>query len=292
MTAASAARRIVHRTRGTTHGPITRLMSPGDLGEVLKPFVFLDRFAIPDASLGAGIDLHPHSGIATVTVITDGDVHFDDGEGHSGTIGYGGVEWMRAGRGVWHGRELGPGSSPIFEGFQLWLALDADLELSVPDGQYLEADRTPAIGPARLIVGRYQGAESPVRAPAGINYLLVTLKPGETWRYDTPADHAAGWLALSRGTVTLGGEEVRAGDMAVLDRRADPIELRSTGSEDAVLVLGTAVPHPHALHLGYHSVHTSAAMLAEGERHIAALRTKLLEREARRQPGGVTPVLR
>ena len=37
-------RQIVHRTRGQRHGPITRLMSPSDLGESLKPFVFLDLF--------------------------------------------------------------------------------------------------------------------------------------------------------------------------------------------------------------------------------------------------------
>ena len=38
------ARRIVHRTRGLRHGAITRLMSPSDLGEILKPSVFLDLF--------------------------------------------------------------------------------------------------------------------------------------------------------------------------------------------------------------------------------------------------------
>jgi hypothetical protein len=37
-------RRIAHRTRGQGHGPIVRLMSPSDLGEELKPFVFLDLF--------------------------------------------------------------------------------------------------------------------------------------------------------------------------------------------------------------------------------------------------------
>lgn len=36
-------RAVVHRTRGDRHGPITRLMSPGDVGEHLKPFVFLDE---------------------------------------------------------------------------------------------------------------------------------------------------------------------------------------------------------------------------------------------------------
>ena len=60
-------REIVYRTRGQTHGPITRLMSPGDLGELIKPFVFLDLFvmdgqiALPPIEMG----WHPHSGIAT-----------------------------------------------------------------------------------------------------------------------------------------------------------------------------------------------------------------------------------
>jgi hypothetical protein len=37
---------------------------PGDLGHVLKPFVFLDPFDMEKASF-PGIGLHPDSGIAT-----------------------------------------------------------------------------------------------------------------------------------------------------------------------------------------------------------------------------------
>jgi hypothetical protein len=43
----SRERGIVELTAGHTHGPITRLMSPGDLGELVKPFVFLDYFEAP-----------------------------------------------------------------------------------------------------------------------------------------------------------------------------------------------------------------------------------------------------
>ncbi len=66
-------RRISHRTCGHGHGPITRLMSPSDLGQRLKPFVFLDSFSIDREAMSALADmpLHPHSGIATVTVFTE-----------------------------------------------------------------------------------------------------------------------------------------------------------------------------------------------------------------------------
>jgi hypothetical protein len=39
-----AGRAIVTRTAGRQHGPVKRLVSPSDLGDVLKPFVFLDYF--------------------------------------------------------------------------------------------------------------------------------------------------------------------------------------------------------------------------------------------------------
>ena len=56
------ARAIVQRTRGQLHGPTTRLMSPSDFGEILKPFVFLDLFDHEGAPFDG--PLHPHSGAA------------------------------------------------------------------------------------------------------------------------------------------------------------------------------------------------------------------------------------
>ena len=68
---AASVRRIVHRTAGRKRGPITRLMSPSDLGEMLKPFVFLDHAEVPYTGPElAGI--HPHSGIATLTTVLQG----------------------------------------------------------------------------------------------------------------------------------------------------------------------------------------------------------------------------
>ena len=61
-------RRIVHRTHGRRQGPITRLMSPSDLGQTLKPFVFLDLFDTEGGSF-SGVGWHPHSGIATLTYL-------------------------------------------------------------------------------------------------------------------------------------------------------------------------------------------------------------------------------
>jgi redox-sensitive bicupin YhaK (pirin superfamily) len=117
-------RKIVRRTRGNHHGPVTRLMSPGDLGQVLKPFVFLDLFEMDNASF-SGTGLHPHSGIATVTYLFEGSVRYEDTSGATGVLLAGGVEWFKAGHGAWHGG--GPGDTGRARGFQLWLALPPGL---------------------------------------------------------------------------------------------------------------------------------------------------------------------
>lgn len=93
---AAPPRTIVHRTRGNRHGPITRLMSPGDLGQLCKPFVFLDLFAFTDNVMPKGFGMHPHSGIATLTYMIDGQVTYEDTTGQSGVLPSGGMEIGRA----------------------------------------------------------------------------------------------------------------------------------------------------------------------------------------------------
>jgi len=284
-------RRIVQRTRGHAAGPIARLVSPSDLGEQLKPFVFLDLFEADLRALSGNMPVHPHSGIATVTVFTDGDATFDDPRAGHGTIEYGGAEWARAGRGMWHGKELSGGSSATVQGFQLWLALPPDQELEESESQYVRADQTPSAGPARIIVGEYHGATSPVQAPAGINYLVVTLKGGERWTYQPPSGHVIAWAAVGRGAL-IAGERVSAGELAIFDRSETAIAFEAADGVGATFVLGSAVPHPYPLHLGSYSVHTSAETLAAGERHIRELKRQLDAIGDRRTGSGSTPVFR
>jgi redox-sensitive bicupin YhaK (pirin superfamily) len=92
----SKARAVVQRTRGRTHGPVTRLMSPSDFGQILKPFVFLDLFDHEGMPFNG--PLHPHSGIATLTYVAEGVVSYIDPDNVRGTLPAGGIEWMQAGR--------------------------------------------------------------------------------------------------------------------------------------------------------------------------------------------------
>jgi redox-sensitive bicupin YhaK (pirin superfamily) len=282
-------RPVLGRTRGQKHGGITRLMSPGNLGEVLKPFVFLDIFEGDMRQMQQSMPLHPHSGIATVTVFTEGDVSYDDPEVGQGLLGYGGVEFMRAGGGVWHGKELSAGTSPRVRGVQLWVTLPPELENGPAEPQYVEAHQTTAIGPARLILGSHAGEQSVVRAPSGMNYLMVRLGANESWRYLPPNGHTVAWLAMSSGAL-MGAIPADAGELVVFKPGEGEIALQA-GQDGASLVLGSAVAHDYPLHLGNYSVHTSALALARGEARIQVIGERL-RAEGRFWQKGPTPVLR
>jgi redox-sensitive bicupin YhaK (pirin superfamily) len=236
---------------------------------VLKPFVFLDYF---DSSVEANMrfSMHPHSGLATTTVLLEGEVEYEDTTGASGIMPAGSVEWMNAGRGVWHdGRARGDG--PV-RGFQLWVALPPEIELGEPRSQYLSVSEVPRIGPARVVLGRYGNAESPVAAPPGINYLFVRLAAGERWEYTPPAGHEVAWVCVQRGALRIADESI-ADELVVFDESEDVLAF--TADEDSEFVLGSAIPHPHDLVLGYYSVHTSSETLRAGEARIREIGVQL-----------------
>ena len=264
------ARAIVRRTRGRMHGPITRLMSPSDFGEILKPFVFLDLFDHKGAPFNG--PLHPHSGIATLTYIAEGAVSYIDPDNVRGTLPAGGVEWMQAGRGMWHGGGLDKAGRT--RGFQLWIALPPELELGPTISIYQAPDDVPEDGPARVLLGGYRSASSVIASPAPINYLAVRLTAGERWRYEPPTGHTVLWAAVASGVLSA-PDELRHGDLAAFEPSSDAVEFEAL--TDTEFVLGSAAPHEHDLVLGYYSVHTSPDALRNGEAHISSIRKRLVQ---------------
>jgi redox-sensitive bicupin YhaK (pirin superfamily) len=244
-------------------------MSPSDLGQILKPFVFLDLFDTQNASF-SGMGLHPHSGITTVTHLFEGSVRYEDTTGARGTLPQGGVEWFKAGGGAWHGG--GAGETGRSRGFQLWIALPPEQELGPVESIYQAPETIQRDGPARVLVGSHGKAMSALDASSSLNYIAVRLRAGETWHYQPQADHAVAWAALGKGRVVV-PEAIDAGELVAFEPSNGAIAF--TAETDAEFVLGSAAPHPHDLVLGYYSVHTSELSLQRGERQIEEIGAQL-----------------
>ena len=273
----AATRRVVRHVQGQREGPVNRLVSPSDIGQLIKPFVFLDYGVAPPSDSLFGI--HPHSGIATLTLAISGGVVYEDTTGKSGEVVAGGLEWMKAAGGVWHdGRPSGPGPLKFY---QLWLALPASDENAPAESQYIEPEEIEQEGPARVLLGRLGNATSPIRAPSGINYLHVKLESGERWRYQPQAGHTVGWVSVYQGELRA-PDIVRAETLAVFDESDAAIDFVANG--DTSFVLGSAIKHPHELVTGHYSVHTSASALERGEAEIRRIGDRL-RASGRLQPG-------
>ncbi len=262
-------RRIAFRASGSQHGPITRLVSPSDVGELIKPFVFLDHGEIEPTG-GPLFGIHPHSGIATLTVVLSGGINYEDTTGKHGQVLAGGLEWMKAGHGVWHDGGAIPGAPMRF--YQLWVTLPASEENSPAESQYIPPEAVQEDGPVRVILGRYGRASSPIHAPEGINYFHVSLKDQVKWRYAPPPGHRVAWLSVDKGRLRS-SETIQAGQLAVFEESAGAIELQADGVTS--FVIGSAIKHPHPLVLGNYSVHTSAEALAQGEAEIQRIGQRL-----------------
>jgi redox-sensitive bicupin YhaK (pirin superfamily) len=269
------ARGVVYRTRGHSHGPIVRLVSPSDAGQLIRPFVFLDYFDI-DPKRSPAIGFHPHSGIATLTLVLEGQISYEETSGTKGVIDPQGVEWMRAAGGVWHtGGAVG---ATRVKGYQLWIALPPDMESIEPEARYLGGEHFHTQGPARVILGSLGEVSSKIPAPSTINYLDVALRKGEKWRYEPPGNHAVAWIALHKGKLATSAV-VDKGELAVFEESNGALEFEAL--EDTGFVLGSAVKHPYDLVLGSYSVHTSKDALDRGEARIAEI-GKRLQSEGRR----------
>jgi redox-sensitive bicupin YhaK (pirin superfamily) len=266
-----SVREIVYRTRGVTGGPITRLMSPSDLGELIKPFVFLDLFDFDgqDAPMSMEHGWHPHSGIATVTVVFDGAIRYAETTGSAGVLPAGSVEWMRAGNGVWH---TGAPERERVKGFQLWVALPPELENAPNASRYVMPEEVPVEGPARVILGAYGRSKSPIAAPP-MTYLAVNLKAGERWSYHPPKGHDVAWVAVQDGALRA-SSRILSGEMVVFEPSEASIDL--VAADNTSFVLGSAAKHPHNLVLGNYSVHTSMEALRRGEQEIRRIGQRLV----------------
>jgi len=248
-------------------------MSPGDIGQLTKPFIFLDYVEAPGGG-GPNFGFHPHSGIVTLTYPLSFDIQHETSSGQVDVVRQGGIEWMAAGGGIWHRAQPVPADPPTqtLQGFQIWFALPPSHELAPASALFLQPEQVPAAGPLRVLLGAFGDAVSPITAPWDLNCLWVELKGGERWHYQPPATHQVAWAFAQRGRLHVAGAQL-VRELAVFEDGNTGLEFEAEG--DCAFLLGSAAPHAHDLVLGPYSVHSSKQALAAGVRHIAELGEQL-----------------
>ncbi len=241
--------------------------------EELSPVVFFDAGVSRQQGEGIKIGTHPHSGIGIITHYEGADLVHDDSGGHANVLPDGGLQWIQAGKGIWHQEQYrrkegveGPWELGIH---QLWLQLPPQLEEADPEYQNLQPQETTVVGNVKVIAGSYGGATSRLKVPHDITYLDVKLSAGETFKLETPDGQRRGLVFPRRGSISVAGQTIPRGHMGILEEGEGELEVAAANTAQFVVIMVEPYHYPVLSQGG--SVHTNSLSMRRGLEHISAI---------------------
>ncbi|MFV0334201.1 MAG: pirin family protein [Tropicimonas sp.] len=238
--------------------PVRSLFSHNSGRNDTTPFLMLDYAGPHDfapADTPRGVDVHPHKGFETVTIVYDGEVEHGDSTGRGGVIREGDVQWMTAGSGIlhreFHSHDFTARGGP-FEMVQLWVNLPAKDKSAAPGYQGITDAQIPAIdlpdgaGRLRVIAGEYEGTKGPARTFTPLDVWDLRLTAGATVRLTPPEGHNVIVVTLSGDATVNGTAHLSGPATALLSREGGAVEIAAAGDARLLLLAGEPIDEPVA----------------------------------------------
>lgn len=227
------------------HGLLVQRVLPFAKRRMVGPFIFLDHAGpvkmAPEDARKADVRPHPHIGLSTVSYLLAGAVTHRDSLGVEQLIRPGEVNWMTAGRGISHSERFEDPNAFAGTGLELlqsWVALPEADEETAPSFDNYPMHVLPEANEGgvwmRALAGEAFGLRSPVRTHSPLFYLHTVLQADA--RIGLPDRHTERAAYIVNGSVELGGEIYRPGQMLVFEPGSDPTLLALETS--TVMLLG------------------------------------------------------
>jgi hypothetical protein len=233
----------------------TYFPSRGVPAERVSPFVLMDYGPPTDFSPLArgkrGVGFHPHRGFETVTLAWEGAVAHRDNAGHAGLIGPGDVQWMTAGRGIFHEEfhaEEQTRTGGRMHMMQLWVNLPRASKMAEPAYQPITSADIPRVplgkgGHVRVIAGEYEGTKGPAHTFTPIAMLDVTLTAGERLPVSLPRSYNA-MAVVASGRVRAAGQTASTGELLIFANDGDRLELVAEEETHVIILAGEPLGEP------------------------------------------------
>ena len=178
---------------------------------------------------GQGFGAHPHNDMEILTWILSGGLAHKDSTGGGGEIRHGELQYMSAGTGVYHSEFNASDVKPVHL-FQIWIAPNAN-GLTPKYEQRAFAPEGRANRLQRIASG--SGADEAIEIRQDAEVFAADLAAGQSIRY-APAEGRGVWLQLGKGTVTVNGVALNAGDGVAI---SDETSIEIQASADAHFLL-------------------------------------------------------
>lgn len=213
------------------------------------PILMLDEFKSDDPNdYIAGFPPHPHRGFCTLTYMLAGNMAHEDSTGNKGEISSGGLQWMKAARGIIHS-EMPKQKDGLMWGFQLWLNLPAAEKMDDPAYEDIPGARVPEVnyegGLVRVLSGSFAAQLGPVQAP-GRDFLYLDFRMSKSAQFQLPNQgQATRLLYVYKGSIAIAGQLIQTGELVELDSVAEiPVEVAREGH--FLLMAATPIGEPIA----------------------------------------------
>ena len=182
---------------------------------------------------GTGFGAHAHRDMEIITYVLEGSLQHKDSMGNGGVIVPGEVQQMSAGTGIHHS-EFNPSRKDPVHLLQIWLLPNRKgVKPSYGQKAFPAKERQDAL----RLVASGDGRDGSIAIHQDASLYASLLAPGKplTWK-NAPGRHV--WLQVARGTLTMNGLPLAAGDGASTSDAGDLV--LSTKSDAEVLLFDLA----------------------------------------------------
>ena len=172
-----------------------------------------------------GFPKHPHRDMEILTYVLEGAVRHEDSTGASETLVPGELQHMSAGIGVRHS-ETNPSDSETLHLLQIWLLPN---RLGIPP-KYQQKRFTLQDEPNQLhLLASTDARDGSFKIYSDAELLAAKLNAGGSVSHTFKLGN--GWLQVARGTVSVAGGTLHAGDGLALEGESSITIASRTGAE-------------------------------------------------------------
>jgi redox-sensitive bicupin YhaK (pirin superfamily) len=172
-----------------------------------------------------GFGKHPHRDMEILTYVLEGAVRHEDSTGASETLVPGELQHMSAGTGVRHS-EMNPSADETLHLLQIWLIPN---QLGIPP-KYEQKRFTVQDEPNRLhLLASTDARDGSFKIHSDAELLAAKLNAGGSVSHSFKLGN--GWLQVSRGSVSVAGGALNAGDGIALEGESSITIASKSGAE-------------------------------------------------------------
>jgi hypothetical protein len=162
---------------------------------------------------GQGFPTHPHRDMEIITVILEGSLQHKDNMGNGTVIRPGEVQRMTAGTGVTHS-EFNPDPKRPVHLLQIWILPEKPGLTPGYEQKAFDVSGKP------VLIASRDGREGSVRVHQDVSLYAATLAKDASALLTLADEGRAAWLQVARGSITVSGVKLDAGDGAAFEEES------------------------------------------------------------------------